>query len=342
MVRMLRRAATALVVCVLASPASAQWLNYPTPGIPRNPNGTPKLDAPPPRLPDGRPDLQGLWTTGWTAIMSPADVLEPWVAEAMRKHHETFFKERPAYRCLPNGPEVNNGWRRIVQSSTTVAILNDNQTHRTIFLDGRRLESDPHRTWMGYSVGRWDGDTLVVESFGFNDKTWLNPRGLPHTESLRLTERYTRRSIGRMDLELTITDPGAFTRPWTVSVPLELRADTEMLETVCEEGSDRWVGTVSQVRRNTVPVPRETLAQYVGVYRGMWATNVRTVRVRLEGDVLRVNGIYGEDVDLIPESATFFAGTDGLTYEFVVRDRGSATHVIERHVSGDYSYARQE
>jgi hypothetical protein len=123
---------------------------------------------------------------------------------------------------------------------------------------------------------------------------------------------------------------------------MDLRVDTEMLETVCEEGSDRWAGTLSDIRVNAVPVSREVLARYVGVYRGMWGPNVRTVRVTLDGAILRANGIHDQVVGLTPQSATFFAGTDGLTYEFLGADGGSATHVVERHVSGDYTYARQE
>jgi hypothetical protein len=331
----------ALAVACLSAPAHAQWLNHPTPSIPRNADGTPRLDTPPPRLPDGRPDLEGVWTSPRVLIMPPADVLQPWARARMQAHHETFLRDRPAYRCLPNGPEVNADWKRIVQSRSTVVILNDNQTYRTIFLDGRVLEADPHPSWMGYSVGRWDGDTLVVESNGFNDRTWLNPRGLPHTTRLRVVERYTRRSVGRIELEITIDDPGAFVRPWTATVPLELRADTEMLETVCEENSDRWAGTMSQVRANAVVVPPETLARYVGTYRGLWGTTPRTVRVVLDGGTLRANDVYGHEVQLIPESPTFFAGTDGLTYEFVAREGAPATHVVERHVSGDYTYARE-
>jgi hypothetical protein len=332
----------ALVFCAIASPGYAQWLDHRTPGIPRTPDGSPHLDAAPPRLADGRPDLQGNWTTPWTAIMPPAEALQPWAKELMQHRHETFFKERPAYRCLPSGPEVNNWWRRIVQTPALVAILNENLTYRTIFLDGRALESDPHPTWMGYSVGRWEGDVLVVESSGFNNKTWLNQLGLPHTTGLRLVERYIRRSLGRMELELTITDPGTFTRSWTATVPMELRADTEMLETACEEGSDRWTGTLSEIQTYAVSVSREVLARYVGVYRGMWGPNVRTVRVTLDGDILRANGVHDQDVQLIPESATFFAGTDGLTYEFVGAGSGPATQLIERHVSGDYTYGRQD
>ena len=112
---------------------------------------------------------------------------------------------------------------------------------------------NPERTWMGYSVGRWEGDTLVVDSFGFNDRTWLDGRGLPHTEALRTTERYVRRNFGQLQVELTVTDPGAFANPWTMTYTLEFQADTEMIESVCEERS-RWIGRLSDVEQSAVTV----------------------------------------------------------------------------------------
>jgi hypothetical protein len=120
---------------------------------------------------------------------------------------------------------------------------------------------------MGYSVGRWDGDTLVVESFGFNDRTWLDHDGHPHTEGLRMTERYRRRDFGNLELEVTLSDPGAYTRPWTMAVRAELAADTEMIEWVCNDSShgvERWVGRASDERKREVQVAPEILAKYVG------------------------------------------------------------------------------
>ena len=115
-------------------------------------------------------------------------------------------------------------------------------------LHGRpQLEANPERTWMGYSVGRWEGDTLVVDSFGFNDRTWLDARGLPHTEALRTTERYQRRTFGQLQVELTVTDPGAFAKSWTVTYDLQFQPDTEMVEGVCEDKT-HWIGRLSDAR----------------------------------------------------------------------------------------------
>ena len=126
--------------------------------------------------------------------------------------------------------------QRIVQTSTVTAILHHDLTYRQIFMDGRTLEPNPHPTWMGYSVGRWDGDTLVVESNGYNDRTWLHRRGLSHTEDLRITERYRRLDFGHMQLEVTYDDPGTFDSPLHASVSMEFVTDDELLETVCNEG----------------------------------------------------------------------------------------------------------
>ena len=113
----------------------------------------------------------------------------------IREREENYFKDRPAFQCQPSGPETVAGWRRIIQTPSLIAIAYETLTYRLIFMDGRKLEANPERTWMGYSVGRWEGDTLVVDSFGFNDRTWLDARGLPHTEALRTTERYRRRNV---------------------------------------------------------------------------------------------------------------------------------------------------
>lgn len=330
-----------LVPLVTPTAVQAQWLTYRTPDVPRHADGTPNVNAPPPRTADGRPDLQGLWTTSRSVIAPPSGVLRSHAQALLQQRQENYFKDRPSFRCLPGGPEVNPEWKRFVQTPNAIAVLNDNLTYRTIFLDGRSLEADPHRTWMGYSVGRWEGDALVVESFGFNDRTWLNPRGLPHTEDLRVTERYTRTRYGQMQLELTITDAGAFTAPWTANVSMDLRLDTEMIETVCESNSDTWVGSVSDVRATAVAVAPAILERYVGVYSGLWGTLLRTVGVTLEADGLHATGVLGEDVQLIPQSEVLFAGTDGLTYEFTGADGAAASHLVERHVSGDYRFARQ-
>ena len=138
--------------------------------------------------------------------------------------------------------------------------------HREIWMDGRSLEADPNPTWMGYSVGRWDGDTLVVESNGYTDRSWLDFDGHPHTEALRITERYTRRDFGHVENQVTMVDPKAYLKPITFSMPMLFQADTEMLESVCENNArslQRFAVTKPMQR---VAVPAATLSRYVGVY----------------------------------------------------------------------------
>jgi hypothetical protein len=273
-------------------------------------------------------------------VTPPDGVLQVWAQSLVRQQEQDFFKDRPYYQCLPSGPESSlGGWRRIVQTPTFIAILNENLTYRQIFMDGRRLETDPNRTWMGYSVGRWEGDALVVDSFGFNDRTWLNPRGVPHTEALRIRERYRRRDLGHMQVEVTFTDPGVLTQPWTFNVNMQLAADTEMLEAVCEFRRDHWVGKVSDSETSRRLAP-ETLAKYVGVYSGVSAGGPRTVAMTVSVGKLMVT-INGATQPLFPQSERSFVSAEGLGYEFIGGDTGVATHVVEQHVSGAYTYARR-
>ena len=334
-----RAAALAGSLLAVATPSEAQWLTRPTPNVPRTASGAPDLAAPAPRGADGHPDLSGPWMGRAAPIRVPDGALTAESKALIREREETYFRDRPSFQCLPSGPEAIAGWRRFVQTPTLIAIAYDNLTYRLIFMDGRRLEADPHPAWMGYSVGRWEGDTLVVDSFGFNDRTWLDPRGLPHTEALRTTERYHRTSIGRMEVELTVTDPGAFARTWTTTYEMAFQPDTEMLESVCEKRGD-WAGRLSDVERDAVAVLPATLEKYPGVYRGLWGTRPRTVRIRLEGGTLYANGVLDEPVRLIPQSEALFAGTDGLFYLFDP-DSNPAAFLLERHVSEDWRYTRQ-
>ncbi len=161
---------------------------------------------------------------------------------------------------------------------------------------------------MGYSVGRWEGDTLVVDSFGFNDRTWLDARGLPHTEALRLTERYRRSTVGQMQVEVTAVDPDVLTTPRTTSYTMTFQPDTEMIEGVCESDQEHWVGRLSDVERTAVTVPPALLATYVGTYSGMWGPVPRTVRVTLTDGTLYASGLLGEPVRLDPPIRHFFHG----------------------------------
>jgi hypothetical protein len=237
---------------------------------------------------------------------------------------------------------------RILQTPTFIAVLNDDLTYRQIFMDGRTLERDPHPSWMGYSVGRWEGDTLVVESVGFNDKTWLHVSGLPHTEALRVRERIQRRDFGHLQIDVTFTDPGAYTKPWSITVNMELAADTEMLENVCEGSSDLWPpGRLSDAQQSKANVPQDVLASYVGVYSGVWDNGVSseapiTVRVLLaDGQLaLAISGIP-VTFPLVAQSETSFLSGHGYAYDFIRDGSGVVTAVVEHHAVGSYTYERQ-
>jgi hypothetical protein len=327
------------LLAAIAIPVDAQWLTRPTPNLPRTAAGKPNLAAPPPVGPDGHPDFSGPWVGRSEAFQIPDDALTAESKALIREREETYFSERPSFHCQPSGPEPVAGWRRIIQTPSLIVIAYDTLTYRLIYMDGRQLEANPERSWMGYSVGRWEGDTLVVDSFGFNDRTWLDARGLPHTEALRTTERYRRRAVGLLQVELTVTDPGAFANSWTLVYDLRFQPDTEMIESVCEDKT-RWIGRASDAERGAVAVPPDILAKYVGVYSGLWGERVRTVRVQLEGGTLYSSGLFGERVRLIPHSATTFMGTDGYSFDFDPNGNPAA-FMVERHVSGDWRYARQ-
>ena len=339
----------ALTLMVGTVPAEAQWLHRATPDIPRRPDGKPNLTAPAPRGPDGKIDLTGIWNGPVPETNFDPSNAQPWVNDLVRQRQQEYHRTRPSYQCLPSGPEADRfaGWKRILQTPAAIAILNDDQTSRMIFMDGRTLEANAAPSWMGYSVGRWDGDTLVVESNGFNDKTWLSRYGQSHTEALRVTERYQRRDFGHLRVEVTFTDPGAYAKPWGFTAEMALAADTEMLEAVCERSSDQWIGsTLSDVEKAAPTVAPDVLARYVGVYSGYYLTTKRTVEVSLSGGQLIARIIGGAAVDggelrpLVPRSETMFEGL-GMGYQFVVDDKGNATELVEVHISGLSHYARQ-
>ena len=345
----------ALILLVGTLPASAQWLDRQWPGIPRTADGKPNLAAPAPHGPDGKPDLTGVWNGPVPAARPDPGNLQPWVLDLARQRQQQYNRARPLYQCLPSGPEADRfgGWKRILQTPTTIAILNDDLTYRVIFTDGRELEAIPAPSWMGDSVGHWEGDTLVVDSAGFNDKTWTSRFGVSHTEALRIRERYRRTDFGHLQVEVTYTDPGAYAKPWSFKANLALAADTEMLESVCEYSSEHWAGSLSDAAKTAVTVAPDVLARYVGVFSGLYMGRKRTVEVSLSGGQLIAKiiaaaevGVDAESLEeaaprpLVPLSQTVFEGL-GLGYQFVVDDKGVATDVIEIHISGPYKYPRQ-
>ena len=339
----------ALILMVGTISAGAQWLDRKTPGLPRTPDGKPNLTAPAPRGPDGKPDLTGVWNGPVPVARADPANMQPWVNDLVRQRRQQYYKTRPSYQCLPSGPEADRftGWKRVLQTPTAIAILNDDLTYRVIFMDGRELEANPAPNWMGYSVGHWDGDTLVVDSAGFNDKTWVSRFGVSHTEHLRTTERYRRLDVGHLQVEVTYTDPAASTKPWGFTANMALAADTEMLESICEYSSDHWAGSLSDAANRAVSVPADVLARYVGVYSGLYMDSKRTIEVSLSGGQLNAQIVGGATAidetgtrPLVPQSQTVFEGL-GLGYQFIVDEKGVATDLVEIHVSGPYRYPRQ-
>lgn len=351
------KASLVIIAVTLSTPASAQWLNQPTAGLPRTPDGKPDLSAPAPRAPDGKPDLSGLWTkispkySRNIAADLKRDEVQPWARALVEERRENLGKEYMNVKCVPLGPgyvtaadSTGAEMMKIVQTPTLILILNPDLTYRQIFLDGRKLEEAPNPSWMGYSVGRWEGDTLVVESFGFNDRTWLDHDGHPHTEALRMTERYRRRDVGNLDIEVTFSDPGVYARPITAAVRAELAADTEILEWVCNEGRsglEHWVGKASDERKNEVKLSPEVLSRYVGTYEEQqpyWRAVPRVVQITVEDGTLVANMDPRGNVPLSATSATSFTGLYGLGVEFI--DAGTGGLYV-KHVSGNYRFARR-
>lgn len=211
-----------ILVLAVSLPLTAQWLHQPTVGIPRTPDGKPNLKAPAPRTAGNKPDLSGLWQkrpgkygNDIAADLTRGDV-QPWAEALYQKHKEDLGKDSMSMLCVPWGPRFSTSFlSKIVQTPGSILILQDDLSYRQIFMDGRELPKDPSPSFMGYSAGRWEGDALVVESIGFNDRTWLDGGGHPHTEALHLTERFRRTDFGHMSVELTLDDPKAYAKPWT-------------------------------------------------------------------------------------------------------------------------------
>jgi hypothetical protein len=242
-------AAAALLLC-LPRPSSGQWLNAPEPNVPRLPNGEVDLEAPAPRHANGRVDLQGVWMPDDNRYIRDLALdigddkvpYQPWARRLFDERKDGLHSgEDPDAHCLPQGvPKigyVSYPWK-LVETPNSVVILYETFTFwRQIFTDGRTVESTAKPAWMGYSTGRWEGDTLVVDTSGFNGKIWLDQLGRPTTDRLRVTERFTRTHFGHMRIDVTIDDAGAYTAPWSASQVVHLRSGWEPLEFICGENN---------------------------------------------------------------------------------------------------------
>jgi hypothetical protein len=246
----LRVAVTAAALVLIASHASAQWPSYPWKNMPRTADGKVDLKAPPRRTADGKVDLSGFWMPSDVVVhllnlaaeMKPEEIpLQPWAAALYKERIDNNGKDHPGVSCLPSGiPEKENipDGLKLVQTPDLTLFLYESRTiYRQVFTDGRPLPKDAQPTWMGYSIGRWEGDTFVIETISQNGKTWLDMKGLPGTESMRVIERFTRPTIGHMTIEVTIDDPKAYTKPWKATLNWTLVPDTDLIESICEENN---------------------------------------------------------------------------------------------------------
>ncbi len=329
---------------LFSASAFAQWSDLKTPGVPRLPNGKANLAAPAPRTADGKPDLTGVWETRAysgerrygldydVAQMMPAGTRTPFAESARLRNLQNLRKDMPLSRCLPVSVSFLNlrSVTRFVQTPGLIVTLHEspNSPHRLIFLDGRSLPKDPSPTWLGYSVGRWEGDTLVVTTIGFNDQGWLDVGGTPQTESLKLTERFRRTDFGHMEYEVTFEDPKVFTRPATARVSKRYMADTEILEDFCENEKD------SQHLTAGAKLSSETLAKYAGTYT---ATG-RDVEVVVAGDQLTVKDAkFPTDQVFAASSEDHFSSAVGYATIAFARDPTSGAITHYTRVDGKFS-----
>jgi hypothetical protein len=234
---------TALVA--VSAPLQAQWNKVPPVKA--------DLSAPAPRLPGGKPDLSGVWKPDNTYKGKPANFAanlqvddipyQPWAKELLEERKTGIHEnEDSSALCLPQGvPRMiaAPGQWKLLQTPEYIGILYEafGILWRQIFLDGREVADDVTPTWMGYSTGKWDGDTLVVDTKGFNGKFWLDQQGKPVTEALHVIERMHRTDFGHMDIEVTIDDKNAYTRPWTFMEHMRLLTDTDLMEAICNENN---------------------------------------------------------------------------------------------------------
>jgi hypothetical protein len=238
-----------LLAMAVSGLLSAQWMNYPTPGIPRTADGKPNMLAPAPRGADGKPDLSGLWEPASKGAdpqfldiaknVAGGLPFQPWSSALVKARREELNKDDPDGHCQPLGlvkMHLHPYPRKMIQVPGLLLILFERNTeYRQIFMDGRRLPEDPQPGFNGYSVGKWDGDTLVVESIGFKDGLWLDISGTPLTDAAKVTERFRRPNFGTLEIGVTVDDPKAYTKPWSIQVNQTIALDTDMLEFVCQE-----------------------------------------------------------------------------------------------------------
>lgn len=263
----------AVVLATISMPLTAQWLNYPDPRIPRTKDGKPNLSAPAPRV-NGKVDLTGVWMAvpstpaeyrsllgdGYEALDVPGNAIaqlnkyiidiladfkpdqepiRPEFAGLLRQREESAGRDIPSSHCLPGGVPwgtLVSPFKMIQAPGEIVMLHEDNNPPRQIYTDGRKPPANIDLpSWVGYSTGNWQGDTLVVDTVGFNDRGWLDAFGHPHSEALHVVERFQRRDAGHLGIEVTIDDPKVYTNSFTVKFSARLLTDSDVLEAICAE-----------------------------------------------------------------------------------------------------------
>ena len=268
-VRLARSLASAFVLAVMCGSVSiaAQWIKYPTAGIPRLPDGKPNLSAPTPRMADGKPDFSGMWFTDDALPCPPASgnaflecgvelglsryglnigqgvkgglPYKPETQALIRRRSSENSKDDPHARCMPDTFLRTYGlphYGKYIHAPGLLVMLNeDNAAYRQIFTDNRPFPDDPTPAWNGYSSAKWDGDTLVVNSIGFRDDLWLDMAGNFITDKAKVTERIRRPDYGHLVLDVTVDDPKAYTKPWDITLKMKIVVDTELVDEFCVE-----------------------------------------------------------------------------------------------------------
>jgi len=255
-------------VFLVLAPVYAQWIKYPTDGVPKTADGKPNLTAPAPRIAGGKPDFSGMWLPN-DELPCPKMTLDdagtceervlpsrqaaniafgipgglpfqPWARELQKKRAASGSREDPHTHCMPsNFPKLYTfpHITKIIQTPKLIAMLNEfNASYRQIFTDGRPLPLDPTPSWNGYSTAKWQGRELVVETIGFRDDLWMDGSGTPLTNGAKVTERFRRPNFGSLEIQALVDDPKAYTKPWTISLKMKIVLDTELIDEVCLEG----------------------------------------------------------------------------------------------------------
>ena len=267
------RRRTVPIAAVLASlgalaawqPAAAQWVGYPTAGVPRTADGKVNMAAPAPRLPDGKPDFSGIWTTAdrsrpaeagdvasdgndisssrymasFGAEMPGGLPYQPWLVPIVKERTANLAVDDPHIRCLPDNFLRAYGlphMLKFVHKPGILVVLNEmNAGYRQVFTDARRLPEDPSPAWQGYSSAKWSGDTLVIDTIGLRDDTWIDWNGSVLTESAKVREEMRRPDFGHLEIKVTVDDPKAYTKPWTVTLRQRIVVDAELIDEICLE-----------------------------------------------------------------------------------------------------------